>query len=508
MKYLKNYLCFCKKLHNLNIPKLKFKALNERYNDLYKKIYNIDENDINKASFIVFLTSFIITILLSIFFIRFNILIISLFSTILSLILSYRFNLILYNAIIKKESLINAMLYLIKIDFSLIQKTLKENSDYSLNFIKLIKDYNLPISYEFKLILKKIHEGAMPENELIKVLTPSKDFDKYLKDLLVNNFNYNPSFNDYSENDLEKKFKIYLRELQSRISILFFIGFFFPLGICFLILFQLIKLIFLLFFIPLFFLLLNILFRKFVKKNTYMIGVLDDHSKLERRKFNEFLQFLKSFANNLKRNVSPEQAFLKSYTQNKNQLVLLSQPIKSQLSRLLNFNCSFNEMVQFLKLELKSIRYIVILNVIEKFIAENAYYSSEKIFDILTIISKHQNLENKLEIIIKGEKFKVFFFIFLLPILIGAISGMFPFFVLITENIDINNNTILSEMNKLVSIDYLIIIFFVLLSSVIITSNYFLNIINHQNKPLIIFILILVFFLAFLTSFMNIMSFI
>ncbi len=508
MTYLENYLCFCNKLHNLNIPKLKFKTLNSRYNDLYKKLYNVDEIDINKASFIVFLASFIVTIVLLICFTAFNILIISLFSTLLSLILSYKFNLVLYNEINKIGSQINAMLYLIKIDFSLIKKTLNKNSDFSLNFIKLVKDYNLPISYDFMLIFKKIHEGLTPESELIKVLTPSEDFDKYLKDMLVNNFNYNRSFDEYSENDLEKKFKIYLRELQSRISILFFIGIFFPLGLCFLILFQLINLIFLIFFAPLFFFLLNILFRKFIKSNTYMIGFLNDHSKLEKRKFNEFLYFLKSFANNLKRNISPEQAFLKSYTQNKNQIVLLAQSIKMHLSHLLNFEYSFNDMIQFLKLELKSIRYKVILDVIEKVITKNANYSSEKIVDILIIISKHQNLEKKLDIIIKGEKFKIFLFIFLLPILIGAISGTFPFFILITENISLNNNTILTEMNNLVNINYLIIIFFVLLSSISITSNYFLNIIHHQNKPLLIFILILVFILAFFTSFMNVMSFI
>ncbi|GAH26134.1 unnamed protein product, partial [marine sediment metagenome] len=50
----------------------------------------------------------------------------------------------------------------------------------------------------------------------------------------------------------------------------------------------------------------------------------------------------------------------------------------------------------------------------------------EKITQILNEISIHQKLENKLEIIVKGERFKVLLFLFLLPIIIGGIGGLFP----------------------------------------------------------------------------------
>ena len=508
MKYIEKYISFCKKFHRFNLPKLKFKVLSDRFNDLYKKNYGIDENDINKASFTVSLVSFIIIILILINLTGYNILILSLISILISLIFAHRFNLILYNRISKEESLINAILYLIKIDFSLIHKILRKNSDYALNFITLIKDYKLPLSYDFKVILKNVHEGLTPEDELTKLITPSKDFDDFLKYLLINNFNIDSAFLDNNENDLEKKFKIFLRELQSRISIIFFIGLFFPLGLCFLILFQLINMIFVLLCVPLFLFLLNILFRKLVKKNSYLIGIFNNYSKLETRKFNEFVIFLRSFANNLKSNASPEKCYIESYRQNKNQLVLLNQPLKSMISELINFNCSLNEVVDFLKLKMKNFRYDVIMDVIQKYINENSYYSSEKIFDLLKIISKHQKMGEKLEVIIKGEKFKIYFFIFLLPILIGAISGMIPFFIFIQENIDFDNNTFLNDMSTLIKTDYLIIILIVLILSVIITSNYFLNVINHQNKPLILFIIILIFILTFLSSFMNVMTFI
>ena len=193
MKSLEKYLSFCLKFNKKKLPQLKFKRLNERYLYLYKNIYNIQEEDVNKASFFVFLFSFSSLILLSIACIAFNILIIILYSIILSFLISYRFNLILYYDIKKKESIINAMLYLIKINFSLIQKTLKSNSDYCLNFIKLIIQYKHPFLSNFKDILTRIHEGHVPEVELTKLITPSEDFNQYLKNLLINNFDNSSS---------------------------------------------------------------------------------------------------------------------------------------------------------------------------------------------------------------------------------------------------------------------------------------------------------------------------
>ena len=508
MRNLKNYINFCKKFHKSYLPRLKFKELNERYSQLYRKLYQIDKDDVNRASFMVCIFSFSISLLISILIIKLNILIIILYSVIFGLLLSYRFNFIIYHDINKKEVEINAMLYLIKLDFSLIKKTLKANSDFYLSFIRLIKEYQLPILNHFKHILVKIHEGEIPENELMRIITPSRDFNQYLKNLLINNFDDTYSLDEPTETTLEKNFKIYLKEIQSKISIIFFIGVFFPIGLCFLILFQLVNIITLIVLIPFFLIILNYLCRKFIRINTYMIGVLNDYSGVEKKKFNEFLLFLNGFAANLKNNLSPEKAFLKSYSQNKNLFIVLERTIKNQLSRLLNFNCSFHDMIQYFKLELNSTRYIVILDLIEKFVTENPYYSTEKIFEILHILHNHQKLERKLEIIIKGEKFKIFFFIFLLPILIGAISGMFTFFILMTRNINSITPAILFDYNNLMNFYYILLIFIVFTSSISITSNNFLKVIKYRKKSLIIFISNLIFILTFISSFINTINFI
>jgi hypothetical protein len=372
----------------------------------------------------------------------------------------------------------------------------------------LINDYNNPFLGCFKNILRRIHEGQTPEDELSKLITPSEDFNQYLKDLLIHNFDDNKEFNDHNENTLEKKFKIYLKGIQSKISIIFFIGMFFPIGLCFLILFQIINLIILIFIIPFFLYFLHILFRIFVRRNSYLIGVLSEYSRIEKRRFNEFLLFLKTFAVNLKKNISPERAFLKSYKQNDKIFGLLEQPLKNQVSRLLNFTSSFKDMINSLKLELKSVKFSIILDAIKKFVTENPNYSSNKIFDILKIIYKHQGLEKKLEVIIKGEKFKIFFFIFLLPILIGAISGMFPFFILITRNLNSSTPILLIDFSNLINIYYINVIIIILTSSISITCYYFLKIINYQRKFLIILFSAIIFILTFISSFLITLSFI
>ncbi|MFX1408709.1 MAG: hypothetical protein ACFFA6_00015 [Promethearchaeota archaeon] len=508
MKLIEKYLHICRKFHNLILPKLKFKELSERYKRIYNEIYDISENDIYKANFAIFFISFGFSIISLFVFSSFHLLIIIFYSFLFSLILSYKFSVYLLNEIRKEESVINAMLYIIKIDFSLIQKSLNNKSDYCVSFIELIKNYNLPISDNFKKILKKIHEGEIPEKALIKIITPSEDFNNYLNELLTNNFNNEYTFEDFNENTLEKKFKIYLREVESKLSIIFFIGLFFPIGLCFLLLFQLVNQILILFLIAIFLFILNLLFKKFLKQNNFLIGLLGEYSNLDKKRFHEFILFLKSFANNLARNISPEYAFFKSYIQNRNLYNIIKEPLKNQISLLLNISCSFQEMIKNLKFELNSIRFRIILDAIEKFIKQNAYYSSEKIFEILTILSKHQKLEKKLEIIIKGEKFKVFFFLFLLPIITGVIGGMLPFFILLTKNIELTNNFTFNLFFNSKYFKDIIIIFLTLLSTISITSYYFLRIINQIKQFFIILIVNVVYFLTFSISFLNVLNFV
>ncbi|TFG08752.1 MAG: hypothetical protein EU539_01505 [Promethearchaeota archaeon] len=351
--------------------------------------------------------------------------------------------------------------------------------------------------------MRKIHDGRNPESLISKIVTPSKDFNTYLRQIILNDLIPNP-YNEFKylhETSSEKNFKILLKDIESKISIIFFIGLFFPIGLCFLILFRQIDLIFMLFFIPFFLIILNFLFKKFVKTDFILIGLLRDYSSLEKTKFDEFLTFLKSFAMNLKFNASPEKAFIDTYLQNKNYIKLLNSTFYNQITRLLNYNCSFREMLDNLKLELNSVRYNLILNTLEEMLYLNAYYTSEQILDILEIIHNHRKLEKKFEIIIKGEKFKVMLFIFLLPMIIGAIGGMFPLMVMLTSD----QGTYTISHSKIDVLET-ILIFLTLFSSNLITSYYFLKIIHYEKMYVIFLSSNLIFILVFLFTFMNLIS--
>ncbi|MFX1590880.1 MAG: hypothetical protein ACFFC1_22320 [Promethearchaeota archaeon] len=405
------------------------------------------------------------------------------------------------------EAKINAHLYFIKIYYSLIQNSLIDDSDYCLNFIKLINQCGIDISEDFKHILREVQDGVIPEDMLNNLITASEDFNNYIKELILSNFDKNHLNNEFDTDSLERDFKIYLRQIESKLSIIFFICLFFPLGLSFLLLFQRFDSFFSIFLIPLFFLILHFLFKKFIKLDHYLIGLLKDYSKPERKKFDEVLLLLRNFALNLKKNLSPERSFIDSYSQCKSEISLLSEIIYKHLLRILNFNCSFEEMLNFLKIDLKSIRYDLIIDVIKRIIKQDAYDSSSKILEILKILNHQRKLEKKLELILKGEKFKVLFFLFLLPIVIGAIGGIFPFFNFLIGNIDLNNNfQFIYYANFFLTKDMLFL-FISLLGCINLSSYYFLKVIKLERRLFLILIANVLYFLIFFMTYLMVFNF-
>ena len=504
MSFTNRLIILSQKIHPYNIPRFRFRKLDTRYKLMYEKEYNLHENDINKASFIVFLISFISIFITSNFLLIFNLVQIFSYSLIFSLFFSYSFNNKFYKEILKKENQLNAFVYVIRIYFSLIQKSVGNSADLPINFIRLISDYNLPIKKEFRKILNKIQLGQNPEILLSNVITPSIDFNSYLKKLLISNFTYNETL---TENSVEKKFRQYLREIESKLSVFFFIGLFFPLGVCFLILFQKINLILLVIMLPLYFILIKTLNKKFLRNDSFLLGLLNNYSKEEKAKFHEFISFLKSFTLNLQKNTSPEIAFINSYSQNKSQIVLMNSPIKSQITNLLNFSCSFEEMLENLQIEINSIRFKIILDVIGKLVSKNAYVSHKKINELLNEISKHQKLERQLEIIIRGERFRVLFFLFLLPIVIGGIGGLFPMFNIMINNISFSSSIHLSSLLELFFSYDFVVIFLALWFCVYISSYYFLKIISYERKSILIITSCIIYIVAFFSSFFNVLNY-
>ena len=503
MKISKAYYRFCLLFHDLKVPEIRFKDLDQRVNLIYKKYFNLDYKDVNKATFALFLLINLISIFFSFTIPGIDFFLSLFIYFIISILISFWFNTKIYRLVKKEESKINVTLYLIKIYYSLIQKTVETNSDKAIAFITLINEFGSPFIKSFKSCLKSIQEGLQPEDLINKIITPSEDFDNYLNQLLLNEFDFEYERKEL-EGSAERDLKIYIRQLESRLSIVFFIGTFFPIGMCFLILFQMMNTFILLLIVPFYFLLLRIIYIKFVKKDHFLLGLIDDFSYSKKKKFYEFLSLLKRFSLNLKRGVSPEIAFIDTFLQMKNQLNLLYGILDYQTSNMVNKIISFSDTIEIMKSKLNSARYSIILDIIEKLVLKNSIEASFKINEILEFLSHHQELEKKLDTIFKGERFKAFLFLFILPFILGVIGGIFPSFFMLLNNIDIQINLFhLFSLNQEISFQ-IVLIFVFLLSCLVISSNFFLKIINYERRSLLIFISIITYIFLFMMSLLNI----
>jgi len=505
-EYIEYYIDFCKKFTKIKIPKLKFKDLSNHYKAFYKKKFLIEEDSINKATFCIFIVSFALIWSISLIFIKINILIIIFYSLMLGLLICYEFNLILYKKTKTEERIINSKLYFIRIDYNLINNSSNIHSDFYIQFIKLMINYNISISKDFENMLFKIHCGKSPQNLLKNYITPSKDFNDYLERLIMNNFNIIEPLEKKRINSLEDSFKIHLKEITTKLSIIFFIGIFFPIGLCFFLFLLPFDHILILLFIPLFLLLLNFVFNKFINKDHFLIGITNQNSKFEAEKLNQFLLLIEKFAINLENNYSPEKAFLDAFFEEKKDLTILLSLLEKDINLFLNGIQNFKIMLNNFKRKLVSIRYELVIQTIINMMRENAQLSSNRIIRIIEILKNHQKLHNKLMILIKGERFKTFVYLFLLPIIIGSVGALSPFLSrLINIIISLDNPEMISfHLNLNLMID-IFIIYLTLLFTNSISSYFFLSVIYFQNKTLLITISDIIFsfvYFLFLTNFL------
>jgi len=134
---------------------------------------------------------------------------------------------------------------------------------------------------------------------------------------------------------------------------------------------------------------------------------------------------------------------------------------------------------------------------------KSAFYSSRKITDLLNIIKRHRSLEEKLKIIISGNKFLVKVFVFLFPGVLGTIGGMLPLVIAIVRNMDYADNMqVISHLYELIDMFEVIMILSILLICTLITCYYFLKIVRHKRTFVILTISILIFIFTFSQSFM------
>lgn len=505
---LKKYISFCNYFHRFNSPLIRFKQIPEEFKHQYKYKYNVDEEDVCKATFFVFIITLISAFFVLICFIDvgilfFNVLFPLFLALIFAVLIAYSVNIKIYRRIKKDEKVIDTLLPLIKINFSLIKAIKDQKSDLCLSFITLIMGYKLPISDLFKYIYGRNHLGYVPEEELLKVKTPSKDFNSYVSELLTKNFGQDYELDYDDEYTSEKNFRVLLKSIQTKIGIIFFTGLFFPLVLTSFILFQQLNVLSSLFITPFLLFLMYYMFKKMVRINISLIGVLDDYSGVKEKKFSEFLLFLEALALTLKKSLSPEVAFVEAYSKNKSHFLLLNDLFYEQISSLISLQYTLEDLINHLKIVLDSPRYKVLLDVIYVMLEKSAFYSSRKITDLLSIIKRHRRLEEKLKIIISGNKFLVKVFVFIFPGVLGTIGGMLPLVIAIVRNMDYTENMqAISQLYELIDLFEVIMIFSILLICTLITCYYFLKIVRHKRTFVTLMISILIFIFTFSQSFM------
>ena len=120
---LKKYISFCNYFHRFNSPLIRFKQISEEYKHQYKYKYNVDEEDVCKATFFVFIITLISAFFILICFIDvgilfFNVIFPLFLALIFAVLIAYSVNIKIYRHIKKDEKVIDTLLPLIKINFS------------------------------------------------------------------------------------------------------------------------------------------------------------------------------------------------------------------------------------------------------------------------------------------------------------------------------------------------------------------------------------------------------
>ncbi len=505
LNFLSLYVKFCKKFQNFKIPALNLNFNRNRtiYINLILNRYQITSDEINKATSIIFLMSIFIITSILILLIEINIIFAVLTAILLSILISYYFNNFLFKLFKKIATKIEKVLPFIKIDYSILNLTLNYSLERSVLFIDILNSY-LKNDLKLSLLYQFIQSGMTPETSLLKLVTPSKKFNDFVKLVLSNQYDYNYLAEIESKTLQEKEISVYIKNIDSKISVIFFIGLFFPIGLCFIILFKVLALFLMLVLVGIFFLLMRYLFAKFfttkVELITLFVGKPNQNSKM----FDEYFKFFSLLSNFLCKNLSPEVSIVRTINSLENDYSLLRPEFSKKRSLITSLHLPLNYVIDDWLDHISMPRFKTLLKSIKRNLTRNSYRTSNVIDEILKFLLKIRNYEKELELILKSEKFKVYLFIILLPLITGALGGVFPFFMSLSEYFFLQNPI----SNVYYTINYLdvLVIYVNLFICNLISSNYFLKVLNIRKRSLIFVITELLYSIAYYLSLLNTLS--
>ncbi len=499
MNLLLLYAKFCSFFstqNNLFMRKEKNRSI---YEDLILKDFNLNFSQIYLGSrMLSLILSFIIIFFTYIFNLHISFFLFSLlFFFILKKYFFEAFNRYYY----KKSQKIESILPLLRSNLELFISFLPQNYDLGIFSIKFLSNIPSPINEDFNKISKMIQNGYNPERLLRNYITPSKSLKNFINSLLISNFKLN-LIKMNSNESIEDKFTQFSRSTENRISIIFFIGIFFPIGLGFIYILQNINGVVILTSLLIFFVLIKIMSEHFTKDNGLFLGISLYESKELRDEYNIFLDFIVTLSSYLI-DLNPEQAIIKAFSDSS---IRFNEELSLLIQKLRVYNISLENFLDEFSFKIEGKRTKIIFHSLKIMILEESYKTSDQLKKILNILRYHQDIERERENIVKGESFRAKLFQILLPIVVGMFSGIFPIFneisssfnfIVISEDFYANQSFNLFNNGIFIFSQYLM---------VLVSSYYFNRIVGNQHNKSSFFIISFIFYLSYFLSYLFIIE--
>lgn len=467
-------------------------------NFVYRKLIYTDFNvHISQISQSCIFLSMIISLS---FIIYTNIIALSPFFMIFAVIIFFFFYQTLFDSFkryyLKKNQQIELIMPIIRNFIELYTSFLPEDYDFCTSFINLMCEIPSLLKNEFIQIRKRVQFGDNPEKLLFRYKTSSKKFRDFIDLLLLTNFK--PNFKNLkSIESIEDKFEQHTKSVENRISIIFFLGLFFPIGISFVVILQILSGFATFFLIPLHFLLLKYITKTLLNDSNLLLGTSNSMNIDEKLEYRDLLEFFHIFSINLM-NFNPEQAIFNSYERSP---IRLKMKIKSIVNKLRTYKLSLEFFFIKFASTIENKKGKFLCQSILKMIINNSYYTSDQLLKIITVFKRHQKLERDRANIVKAEMIKVKIFNWILPIITGSLCAVFFTIIKLFSEFDWQLQIINLPFLRTVTPIYEAISFvFTQLVMILITNYYFIKIVRKRVNISSFIIVTLIFILTFLFS--------
>ncbi|MHA1321909.1 MAG: hypothetical protein ACTSRL_03865 [Candidatus Helarchaeota archaeon] len=307
--------------------------------------------------------------------------------------------------------------------------------------IQFIYEANYPLlSKMFNEMLFQINfNGKSPESLLQNFIDqlPNSNLKERLINLLATKFRPGKLLKQLEDlvGDKKMEYEVFTRQLESKLIILVGICLFFPIMFSLFISFfgNLANYSSFLFIIA-FFISTSKFKSNFLKTNFELIGEMIFSKKNKQvnkeANFEEFINFLSYFGNELKLGVSQETALWKAYNSYHGKL---KPVLRNCINDLIQENKSFKVSWNGLKNSISHPQIKFIIDIIERMLTKSSEETGIRIISIVQQLKINQELIKERQSLIRAQQFKIKFLTFIMSAILGVIGGLSPLLFQISQ---------------------------------------------------------------------------